>query len=70
MYIDLPRGFSAGLSQMEEQRVLFLLTGIVRTVVENFPPIKQVYFLEEGRWIPNIGALRLSDPWGFENKKA
>ncbi len=70
VYIDLPRGFSSGLEEMEEQRVLYLLTGIVRTVVENFPPIKQVYFLEDGRWIPNIGSLRLSDPWGFENKPA
>ncbi len=70
VYIDLPRGFSTGLEKMEEQRALYLLTGIVRTVVENFPPIKQVYFLEEGRWISNIGSLRLSDPWGFENKPA
>lgn len=69
-YIDLPRGFSSGLEKMSEQRALLLLTGIVRTVVENFPPIKQIYFLEEGRWAPNVGTIRLSDPWGFQNQSA
>lgn len=64
-YLDLPRGFSSGLARLSEQRALLFLTGIVRTVIENFPHIKQVYFLEEGRWISPVGSLRLSDPWGF-----
>ena len=68
-YIDLPRGFSARLSAMPEKRALLLLTGIVKTLVENFPPISQVYFLEEGRWIPGTETLRLSDPWGFSTAK-
>jgi len=67
VYIDLPQGFSAGLGKMSEERALLMLTGIVRTVVENFLPIKQVYFLQEGRWVQNVGSIRLSDPWGLEN---
>ena len=45
--------------------VLLMLTGLVRTIVENFPPVKQVYFLVNGRWVTNVGKIRLSEPWGF-----
>ena len=67
VYLDLPQGFAAGLGKMSEERALLMLTGIVRTVVENFLPVKQVYFLQEGRWVQNVGSIRLSDPWGLEN---
>lgn len=69
-FIDLPRGFAAGLGGMPEQRALLLLTSIVRTVVENFKPVKQVYFLQEGRWVPSAGTIKLSEPWGFEEPSA
>ncbi|MGI6076067.1 MAG: GerMN domain-containing protein [Pyramidobacter sp.] len=69
-FIDLPQGFAAGLGSMPEQRALLLLTGIVRTVVENFQPVKQVYFLQEGRWVPNAGTIKLSEPWGFGETSA
>ena len=36
------------------------------TVVENFPPVKQVYFLINGRWVTNVGKIRLFEPWGFK----
>ncbi|WP_321823535.1 hypothetical protein [Pyramidobacter piscolens] len=67
VYLDLPQGFAAGLGKMSEERALLMLTGIVRTVVENFLPVKQVYFLQEGRWVQNVGSIHLSDPWGLEN---
>lgn len=69
-FIDLPQGFAAGLGSMSEQRALLFITGIVRTIVENFQPIKQVYFLQEGSWVPNVGTIKLSEPWGFENTGA
>jgi hypothetical protein len=69
-FIDLPQGFAAGLGSMPEQRALLFITGIVRTIVENFQPIKQVYFLQEGRWVPSVGTIKLSEPWGFENATA
>ncbi|MBP3835725.1 MAG: GerMN domain-containing protein [Pyramidobacter sp.] len=64
-YIDLPGSFTEGLAKMPEQRSLLMLTGLVRTIVENFPPVKQVYFLVNGRWVTNVGKIRLSEPWGF-----
>lgn len=68
VYLDLPQGFAAGLEKMPEERALLMLTGIVRTVVENFLPVKQVYFLQESRWMQNVGSIRLSDPWGLESE--
>ena len=67
-YIDLPASFTEGLAKLPEQRALLMLTGIVRTVVENFPPVKQVYFLINGRWVTNVGKIRLSEPWGFKTE--
>ncbi len=67
-YIDLPGSFSQGLANMSEQRALLMMTGLVRTIVENFPPVKQVYFLQDGRWVTNAGKIRLSEPWGFNEK--
>ncbi len=65
-YIDLPVSFSRGLADMGEDRALLMMTGLVRTIVENFPPVKQVFFLQDGRWVTNAGKIRLSEPWGFD----
>lgn len=67
-YLDLPAGFADGLSNMAEQRALLLLTGLVRTIVENFPPVKQVYFLINGRWAQGVGKIPLTEPWGFSSE--
>jgi len=66
-YIDLPGSFTEGLVKMSEQRAVLMLTGLVRTLVDNFSPIKQVYFLIDGRWVTSVGKIRLAEPWGFEN---
>lgn len=69
-YLDLPASFAGGLSGMTEQRALLLLTGLVRTIVENFPPVKQVYFLVDGRWAQGVGKIPLTEPWGFSSPEA
>lgn len=65
-YVDLPRSFTSGLGTLEESRAVLMISALVRTLIDNFPPLRQVYFLEEGKWVHSVGGIRLSDPWGFE----
>ncbi|MDY3868662.1 MAG: GerMN domain-containing protein [Pyramidobacter sp.] len=65
LYLDLPASFLTGLEGMSEERALLMITGIVRTLVQNFPPVNRVFFLIEGRWVPNVGTIKLSEPWGL-----
>ena len=65
-YLDLPRSFLSGLESMPEERALLMITGIVRTVVQNFAPINRVFFLVDGRWVQRVGNIKLSEPWGID----
>lgn len=66
-YVDMSRGFAEGIGRMTNERALLMLTSIVRTVDENFLPgmSKQIFFLQEGKWIPDVGEIKLSEAWGI-----
>ena len=66
-YVDMSKGFAEGIKGMSEERALLMLTSIVRTVEENFLPgtSKQIFFLQEGKWIPDAGEIKLSEAWGM-----
>ena len=62
-YVDISGGFMSALNALGEETSTLLITGIVRTLKENFSPVSKVRFLVEGK-IPQSGApVNLSVPW-------
>ena len=65
LYLDFPSSFVASLaSQGAEESTLFI-TGIIRTMTENFPPVVKVRFLVNGQ-VPDgkrDAPVDLSVPW-------
>lgn len=62
-FLDLSSSFSASLSSMGQRQSLLLLTGLVRTMQENFSPIVQVRFLIDSKSPAPGGPIDLTVPW-------
>lgn len=72
-FLDMSGQFASALSSMGRQKSLLLITGIVRTMQENFPPLSQVRFLLDSKApTPNSGnsndAVDLSSVWKLPKK--
>ncbi|MBQ7262787.1 MAG: GerMN domain-containing protein, partial [Synergistaceae bacterium] len=63
VFLDFSSRFVTALSSMGQRQSLLLLTGIVRTMQENFSPIVQVRFLIDSK-TPDVGGpVDLTVPW-------
>ena len=62
-FLDVSGQFQSSLSTMGQRKSLLLLTGIVRTVQENFSPISQIRFLIDSKLPSSNGVVDLSVPW-------
>lgn len=67
-FLDMPGAFASSLSSMGERKSLLLLTGIVRTMQENFTPISQVRFLIDSKTPQAGGTVDLRAPWKMPKK--
>ena len=67
-FLDMPGQFSSALSSMGKQKSLLLITGIVRTMQENFSPISQVRFLIDSKTPQSGGTVDLSSVWKLPKK--
>ena len=63
VYLDCSRGFAAALSKLGQRNSQFLVTGIVRTMQDNFPPIVKVRFLIDGAVSSGGAPIDLTVPW-------
>ncbi|MCF7936584.1 MAG: GerMN domain-containing protein [Synergistales bacterium] len=63
LYIDLSSGFLSALSQLSRKRGQLFMTGLVRTVVDNFPPVRKVRILVNGKRVGDNAPLRLDVAW-------
>ena len=62
-FLDLSPSFESALASMGQKQSLLLLTGLVRTIQENFSPVVQVRFLI-GSKTPSVGGpVDLTVPW-------
>lgn len=63
VFLDLSGGFSSALSKLGQRSSQFLVTGIVRTMQDNFPPIVKVRFLIDGAVSSGGAPIDLTVPW-------
>ena len=62
-FLDMPGQFASSLETAGQKKSLLLLTGIVRTLQENFSPVTQVRFLIDSKTPKSGGVVDLSAPW-------
>ncbi|MBN1332141.1 MAG: GerMN domain-containing protein [Synergistales bacterium] len=63
LFLDLDPSFEGSIIQLGPDKASILMTGIVRTMVENFPPVKKVKILIKGRMPDPSLPIDLSLPW-------
>lgn len=67
-FLDMPGQFASALNTMGKQKSLLLITGIVRTMEENFAPVSQVRFLINSKTPSREGVIDLSSVWKLPKK--
>ncbi len=69
-FLDMPGQFASALNSMGKQKSLLLITGIVRTMQENFSPVSQVRFLIDSKSPQSGGTVDLSSVWRLPKKSS
>lgn len=67
-FLDMPGQFASAISTMGKRKSLLLLTGLVRTLQENFSPITQIRFLIDSKAPKSGGEVNLAAPWKMPKK--
>ena len=67
-FLDMPGQFASAISTMGKRKSLLLLTGLVRTLQENFSPITQIRFLIDSKPPKSGGEVNLAAPWKMPKK--
>lgn len=68
VFLDMSGQFPSSLNSMGKQKSLLLITGILRTMQENFSPISQVRFLIDSKPAKQGGTVDLSSVWKLPKK--
>ncbi len=67
-FLDMSGQFVSALDSMGQRKSQLLLTGIVRTLQENFSPIEQVRFLIDSKPPKSGGTVELGRAWKMPKK--
>ena len=62
-FLDMPGQFTSALDAMGQRKSQLLLTGLVRTLQENFSPVMQVRFLIDSKAPKSGGTVNLAATW-------
>ena len=67
-FLDMPGQFASSLDSMGQRKSLLLLTGLVRTMQENFSPVTQIRFLIDSKQPKAGGTVNLAVTWKLPKK--
>jgi hypothetical protein len=68
LYLDMNTPFYSSLQKLDRERALLFMTALLRTVIDNFDPIKEVKFLIEGKDAAMTDPVDLSVTWRLAPK--
>ncbi len=64
LYLDLNSEFLAMIKYAGKDKAKWIITALIKTLVDNFPPVMSVMFLVDGREVKkNASPLDFSKPW-------
>ena len=67
-FLDMTGQFALSIEAMGQRKSLLLLTGLVRTLQENFSPVTQIRFLIDSKAPKSDGEVNLAAPWKMPRK--
>ena len=67
-FLDMTEQFASAVEAMGQRKSLLLLTGLVRTLQENFSPVTQIRFLIDSKAPKSGGDVNLAAPWKMPKK--
>lgn len=67
LYIDMSQDFLRSLKKLGKDKSTLILTGLVHTMQENFPPIKKVKFYIEGNESKDKDPVNIENAWELKS---
>lgn len=67
LYVDMSQDFLKSLKLIGKEKSTFALTGLVRTMQENFPPVKKVKFYVEGSESRDKNPVDIENAWELKS---
>lgn len=68
VYLNFNEPFRIALSKLPQPKGAIVMTGIVRSIVDNFMPVARVQFLIDGNVKESAGEIPLSVPWELRKR--
>lgn len=62
-YLDMTAAFQESLKKLGKKEAAFALTGMLKTVSDNFPPVKKIKFFIDGKEAKDKSPINLTLPW-------
>ncbi|NLX84598.1 MAG: hypothetical protein GXZ00_03135 [Synergistaceae bacterium] len=63
LYVDMTGAFTSSLKTLGKDKAALVITGLVKTMKDNFPPIKKIKFYIEGKESSENTPVDLKSPW-------
>ena len=67
-FLDMPGQFVSAIDSMGQRKSQLLMTGLVRTLQENFSPLTQIRFLIDSKAPKSGGTVNLAATWKMPRK--
>jgi hypothetical protein len=65
LYINMSGDFLESIKTLGAEKSRLMLTGLVKTMSDNFPPVNKVKFYVDGKEVRDKKPIDLTSPWGF-----
>lgn len=67
LYVDMSQDFLKSLKTLGREKSTLVLTGLVRTMQDNFPPIKKIKFYINGKESRDKNPVNIENAWELKN---
>ncbi|MCL2683727.1 MAG: GerMN domain-containing protein [Synergistaceae bacterium] len=68
LYLNMNGAFLESIKTFGADKSRVMLTGLVKTITDNFPPINKIKFYVDGKEVSDKNPLDLTAPWGISTR--
>ncbi|MDR1578802.1 MAG: GerMN domain-containing protein [Synergistaceae bacterium] len=65
LYLNMSGDFLESIKTLGAEKSRLMLTGLVKTMSDNFPPVNKIKFYIDGKEVRDKKPIDLISPWGF-----
>jgi hypothetical protein len=70
LYLNMNGAFLESIKQLGADKSRIMLTGMVKTMTDNFAPINKIKFYVEGKEVRDKKPIDLASPWGISARSS